>query len=164
MKRLSVTLLVKKLYRICKEKGLSLSIAESCTGGMVGAAITAIPGSSDYFKGGVVSYGNEVKHDVLGVSRLVLKNKGAVSAETVRQMAAGVKRLCKTDCAIAVSGIAGPGGGTKQKPVGLVYIGIGLGKKVRGFRYLFKGGRQKIRRQAVYAALQRMIDEVKKSQ
>jgi PncC family amidohydrolase len=162
MKRTTIFLLAKMLQCICTKKKLTLSAAESCTGGMIGAAITAIPGSSDYFKGGVVSYSNELKHNVLGVSQLVLKNKGAVSAETVRQMAKGVMQLCKTDCAISVSGIAGPGGGTKQKPVGLVYIGIGLGKEVRSFKYNFKGGRGQVRRQAVKAALERMIEELER--
>lgn len=158
----SITLLAKRLCRRFAEKKLTLSVAESCTGGMIGAAITAVPGSSAYFFGGVVSYSNEMKHSVLGVPKLVLEKKGAVSAETVKAMVKGVRRLCKTDCAIAVSGIAGPDGGTKKKPVGLVYIGIGSGKKVRAFKYYFKGGREQVRRQAVEKALERMIEEVTK--
>jgi PncC family amidohydrolase len=160
----SITFLAKRLGRLCVEKKLTLSVAESCTGGMIGAAITAVPGSSAYFSGGVVSYRNEMKHNVLGVPKLVLEKNGAVSAETVTAMVKGVRRLCKTDCAIAVSGIAGPDGGTKKKPVGLVYIGIGSGKKVRSFKYYFKGDRQEIRRQTVEKALERMIEEVKKFQ
>jgi PncC family amidohydrolase len=156
----SIAFLAKMLGRRLAEKKLILSVAESCTGGMIGTAITAIPGSSEYFFGGVISYSNKVKHSVLGVPEHVLEKKGAVSAETVKAMAKGVQRLCKTDCAIAVSGVAGPGGGTIKKPVGLVYVGIGLGKKVRSFEYRFKGTRQEIRRQAVQAALERMIEEV----
>ena len=156
----SVALLSKRLGSLCVKKKLTLSVAESCTGGMIGAAITAIPGSSEYFSGGVVSYNNEMKHNVLGVPRLVLEKKGAVSAETVKAMVKGVRRLCKTDCAIAVTGIAGPDGGTKKKPVGLVYAGTGAGKKVRAFKYYFKGNREEIRRQTVREALERMIKEL----
>jgi PncC family amidohydrolase len=158
----SIALLAQRLGRRFAEKKLTLSVAESCTGGMIGAAITAVPGSSAYFSGGVVSYSNEMKHNVLGVPKLVLEKKGAVSAETVKAMVKGVLRLCKTDCAIAVSGIAGPDGGTKKKPVGLVYVGIGAGKKVQAFKYHFKGGREQVRRQTVEKALERMIEEVTK--
>jgi PncC family amidohydrolase len=156
----SISFLANKLGRRLAEKKLTLSVAESCTGGMIGAAITAIPGSSEYFFGGVISYSNKVKHSVLGVPEHVLEKKGAVSAETVRAMAKGAQRLCKTDCAIAVSGIAGPDGGTIKKPVGLVYVGIGSGKKVRSFEYRFKGGREQVRRQTVEKALERMIEEL----
>lgn len=155
-------LLAKRLGRRFTEKKLTLSVAESCTGGMIGAAITAVPGSSAYFKGGVVSYSNEMKHNVLGVPKLVLEKKGAVSAEAVRAMVKGVRRLCKTDCAIAVSGIAGPDGGTKKKPVGLVYVGIGAGKKVQVFKFYFRGDREMVRKQTVEEALEKMIEEVKK--
>ena len=99
-----------------------LSTAESCTGGGVAAAITSCPGSSDVFKGAVVAYSNEVKSSLLGVSEDTLRLFGAVSEETVREMAAGVSSVMKSDCAIATSGIAGPGGGTKEKPVGTVWV------------------------------------------
>jgi PncC family amidohydrolase len=158
----SIAFLAKRLGSLCLEKKLTLSVAESCTGGMIGAAITAVPGSSAYFSGGIISYSNDVKRMVLGVPKPVLEKKGAVSAETVKAMVKGVRRLCKTDCGIAVSGIAGPDGGTKQKPVGLVYVGIGLGKKVRSFKYYFRGTRQEIRSLTVSVALQRMIEEVAK--
>lgn len=157
----SITLLAKKLGRLCKERKLTLSVAESCTGGMIGAAITAIPGSSAYFYGGIISYSNEVKRAMLGVPQNILDKKGAVSAETVKAMVIGVQRLCRTDCGIAVSGVAGPDGGTKQKPVGLVYVGIGSEKKAKAFKYYFKGNRQEIRKQTTQAALKRMIEEIK---
>jgi PncC family amidohydrolase len=157
----SITLLAKNLGRFCVERKLTLSVAESCTGGMIGAAITAIPGSSAYFYGGIISYSNKVKRSVLGVPQKIIDKKGAVSAETVKAMVIGVQRLCRTDCGIAVSGVAGPDGGTKKKPVGLVYVGIGLGKKVKAFKYYFKGNRQEIRKQTTHAALKRMIEEIK---
>lgn len=101
---------------------LTVSTAESCTGGGVAALITSVPGSSLYFKGGVVAYANEVKTGVLGVRPQTLEAHGAVSRETVGEMVAGVQRLMKTDCAVATSGIAGPGGGTPDKPVGTIWI------------------------------------------
>lgn len=156
----SVNFLAKKLGMLLLEKNLSLAVAESCTGGMLGAAITAISGSSAYFKGGVISYSNDIKRTILGVPGRILDNNGAVSAQTVEAMARNVRKLCQADCAIAVSGIAGPGGGTKQKPVGLVYVGIAAGKNVRSYRYLFRGNRQQIRRQAVREALGKMVERL----
>ena len=107
---------------LLRERNFMLSTAESCTGGGVAAAITSCPGSSDVFKGAVVAYSNEVKISLLGVSEDILQLFGAVSEETVREMAAGVSSVMKGDCAIATSGIAGPGGGTKEKPVGTVWV------------------------------------------
>ena len=107
---------------LLRERRFMLSTAESCTGGGVAAAITSCPGSSEVFKGAVVAYSNEVKSSLLGVSKDTLRLFGAVSEETVREMAAGVLSVMKSDCAIATSGIAGPGGGTKEKPVGTVWV------------------------------------------
>ena len=112
-----------------RARGLTLSTAESCTGGGIAAAITSIPGSSEIFKGGVVAYANEVKSSVLSVSEATLQHDGAVSEMTVRQMVTGVARLMQTECAIATSGIAGPGGGTDEKPVGTVWLAILIGKE-----------------------------------
>ncbi len=152
--------LARLLGRLLAGRSLTVSVAESCTGGMVGAEITGIAGSSAYFKGGVIAYSNEVKRRLLCVPARVLQSKGAVSAETVAAMAAGAKRLFNSDCAMSVSGIAGPGGGTKKKPVGLVYVGIAAGNNVRSFEYRFRGSRREIRMQAVREALKRMIEEV----
>ena len=102
-------------------RGFTLSVAESCTGGGVAAAVTSVTGSSEIFKGGVVAYANEIKRDVLSVSEESLLAHGAVSEEVVRQMVAGVASLMHTECAIATSGVAGPGGGTPEKPVGTVW-------------------------------------------
>jgi PncC family amidohydrolase len=149
----SASLIAAKLgIALCKRK-FSVSVAESCTGGMVGAALTSVSGSSAYFAGGIVAYTNEIKRRVLGVFETVLKKKGAVSADCVESMALGAQKLFRTECSIAVSGIAGPGGGTKKKPVGLVYVGIAAGKNVKSYRYLFKGNRAAVRKQATLAAL-----------
>lgn len=156
----SVNLLAKRLGVLLAGRNLSLAVAESCTGGLLGGAITSVSGSSAYFKGGVISYSNELKQRLLGVKKSVLDKKGAVSAESVEAMAAGARRQCRADCAIAVTGVAGPGGGTALKPTGLVYVGIAAGKNVRSYKYLFKGNRQGIRREAVRAGLEKMIEKL----
>lgn len=155
-----IAALSKKLGRLLAKSRLTLSLAESCTGGMLGAAITAVPGSSAYFTGGIVSYANAAKRSVLGVPAAILARKGAVSVETAQAMAAGARRLFSSDCAISITGVAGPGGGTTKKPAGLVYIGIAAGKRVRSFKYLFRGNRRGVRRQAVEMALERMIENI----
>jgi PncC family amidohydrolase len=159
----SINALAKRLGGLLLKENLSLVVAESCTGGLLGGAITSVSGSSAYFKGGVISYSNELKQRLLGVKKSVLDKKGAVSAESVEAMAAGARRLCRADCAIAVSGVAGPGGGTALKPIGLVYVGIAAGKNVRSYKYLFRGNRQAVRRKAMRAGLERMANMLKKS-
>ena len=104
-----------------RKRSLTLSVAESCTGGGIAAAVTSVPGSSEVFKGGVVAYANEVKRDLLSVSEENLQLYGAVSEAVVCQMAVGVASLMRTNCAVVTSGIAGPGGGTVEKPVGTVW-------------------------------------------
>lgn len=116
--------LEEEIGKLLVANNLSLSTAESCTGGGVAALITSVPGSSGYFKGGIVAYDNEVKKNLLGVSPETLSAYGAVSRETVIEMAKGAMNRLKTDCAIATSGIAGPGGGTLEKPVGTVWIAV----------------------------------------
>ena len=142
-----------RLVELLKARGLTCATAESCTGGGVGAAITSVPGASDVFLGGVISYANEVKRDVLGVSQATLDSVGAVSGETAEQMAAGARRLTKADLAVAVTGIAGPGGGTPEKPVGLVWFGLATERGVRAEKALFVGGRETVRAKAVVHAL-----------
>jgi PncC family amidohydrolase len=139
---------------------LTLCVAESCTGGLLGAAITETAGSSGYFLGGIIAYDNSVKTGLLGVGAAALTRHGAVSAETVTAMAAGAAKLLHADAAIAVSGIAGPGGGTEDKPVGLVFIGISLHDAVRSFEYRFPGTRSAIREQSVEQGLRRMIERL----
>jgi nicotinamide-nucleotide amidase len=137
----------------CRERGLKLAAAESCTGGLVGAMLTSVAGSSDVFVGGVVAYSNEVKQQLLGVPADVLDRHGAVSAEAAVAMAAGARTRLGADVAVAVTGIAGPGGGTPEKPVGLVYVhaeGPGGG---RGLDFVVPGDREVIRRRAAVSAL-----------
>ena len=114
--------LEEEIGELLKAKNLSLSTAESCTGGGIAALITSVPGSSEYFNGGIVAYSNEIKQDLLHVSAETLARHGAVSRETVVEMVKGAMKTLKTDCAVATSGIAGPGGGTQEKPVGTIWI------------------------------------------
>jgi PncC family amidohydrolase len=150
--------LTRQLAQLLSSSGKSCSVAESCTGGMIGATLTSVPGSSIWFFGGIIAYDNDVKMRILGVPETILAEKGAVSAETVEIMAKEAADLIETDCAIAVSGIAGPGGGTEDKPVGLVFIGIYFGGKSVSFRHQFEGDREEVRSTTVAAALQHMID------
>lgn len=132
------------------------AVAESCTGGMIGAALTAIPGSSRWFHGGIIAYDNKVKQQILGVSKTTLEAEGAVSSRTVEAMAAGAAKLIESEYAVAVSGIAGPGGGTDDKPVGLVYIGVYYRGETVSFRHLFEGPREAVRNATVRAALEHL--------
>ena len=141
------------LVELLKAQGLTCATAESCTGGGVGSAITAVPGSSAVFAGGVISYSNDVKRDVLGVSADILQNVGAVSAETAAQMAEGARRLLKTDLAVSLTGIAGPDGGSEEKPVGLVWFGLATKDGVRTEKCIFRGDRAQVRAQAITHAL-----------
>ena len=138
---------------LCREHGLTLSTAESCTGGLVAARLTSVPGSSDVFVGGIVSYADEVKRAELGVPASVLREHGAVSAETAAAMAAGARHELGTDLAVAVTGIAGPGGGSAEKPVGLVYLhASGPGVEL-AVDFNLPGDRDTVRRRATVAAL-----------
>lgn len=122
--------IAESLVKRLQKRGCTLATAESCTGGAIAAAVTAISGCSAVFKGSVVAYCNEVKAEVLGVNRETLSVYGAVSEETVRQMVLGVQSLLKVDCAVATSGIAGPGGGSPEKPVGTVWMAVAVGNRV----------------------------------
>lgn len=133
------------VFRLLTEKDLSFVTAESCTGGMIAAEMTSYPGSSDFFMGGVVAYANEVKRDILNVPEEVLENMGAVSPKCVRHMVENVAAKFGADTAVAVSGIAGPGGGTPEKPVGLVYIGVKVKDRVEVAEYKFRGNRDMVR-------------------
>lgn len=129
--------------RILTEKGKTLSTAESCTGGTISALITSIPGSSAYFLGSVTSYANSVKTGVLGVSKDIIEKYGAVSSECVAAMAEGVRKITGSDFSVATSGIAGPGGGSDEKPVGLVWIGVSSEKGTETFSAVFKSNRKR---------------------
>lgn len=126
---------------LLKKKKLTVSTAESCTGGSIAARFTSIAGSSEYFTGGIVAYSNEVKMEILHVSPDTLKEHGAVSEETVVEMVKGAMKALKTDCAVATSGIAGPGGGTPEKPIGTVWIAAGYKNEIRTYRQETDHGR-----------------------
>ena len=136
-----------------RERGFRLAVAESCTGGMLGARITAIPGSSDVFAGGVIAYDDEVKVKLLGVDQATLRGHGAVSEDTAREMAAGIRRTMGTQIGVAITGIAGPGGGSVEKPVGLVWIAADVDGQARASHRVYPGNREEIRQRAAQAAL-----------
>ena len=127
---------------ILKEKGLTLSLAESCTGGKLAGLFTAIPGCSRYFKGSIVAYSNEAKEEILGVNHNDINEQGAVSQTVIEQMAIGARKIFKSDCAIATSGIAGPGGGTPQKPVGTIWIAVSYKEHLVAQNFLFSNSRE----------------------
>ena len=129
--------------RMLAAKGKTVSAAESCTGGMISSLFTSIPGSSEYYLGSVTSYANSVKTGVLGVPAEIIEKHGAVSEECVRAMAEGVRRITGSDFAIATSGIAGPGGGSDEKPVGLVWIGVSSQNGTEAYRMVFRGDRKR---------------------
>jgi nicotinamide-nucleotide amidase len=133
--------------------GETVSVAESCTGGLLAKYLTDFPGSSDFFAGGIVSYSNDLKREILGVSWTTLEKKGAVSEETASEMVEGILRRTGSDWGLALTGIAGPGGGTAEKPVGLVYIGVGNREDRKVHCYEFPGDREAIRERSVVAAL-----------
>ena len=143
----------ERLVGLLKARGLTCATAESCTGGGVGFAITSVAGASEVFAGGVISYSNEVKREVLGVSDATLAAVGAVSGEVAAQMADGVRRLLKTDLAVSLTGIAGPDGGTAEKPVGLVWFGLSTSTDTHTERMVFTGDRAAVRAQAIDHAL-----------
>lgn len=138
--------------------GKSLVTAESLTGGGIGAALTAVPGSSEVYKGGVISYTDWVKHNVLGVQQEDLQKYGAVSEPVARQMSQGVRRLLKADVAVSVTGLAGPGGDEYGNPVGTVFIGYADGESTLVRKHLFRGSREEIRNQTMEAALKLILE------
>lgn len=139
--------------KLLKEKGLTLSVAESCTGGLVGNLVTNVAGSSSYFMGGIVTYSNQAKIDMLQVDPQILADHGAVSEPTVRRMAEGVRAAFKSDLGLAVTGIAGPEGGSREKPVGTVHIGLASASGTFSQKYLFKGKRKQIKMNSAMMAL-----------
>ncbi len=142
------------------EKKLKISTAESCTGGLLSKLLTDVPGSSEVFMGGVVAYDNSVKKRLLDVPEKLLKSYGAVSFECAAAMAGGLKSSIPSDLHVSITGIAGPGGGTKEKPVGMVFIGIAVKKRTTVFRCFFRGARETIRKSSARKALELILEEL----
>ena len=156
MKKLS-----QKIVELLKRKRLKLSVVESCTGGMLSGAITSVSGSSKVFTLGLITYSNQSKNRILKVPNQIIKKHGAVSIQCCFSMVNNLCKISKSNVAVSVTGIAGPSGGTKQKPVGLVYIGIKRANKVKINRYLFKNkGRSNVQRAAVKKSLELILNTI----
>lgn len=138
---------------LLRSQGLTLALSESCTGGLLGDRITNVSGSSDYFQGAIVAYASDVKRELLGVREQTLVRHGAVSEETAREMAQGARRVIGADLGVSITGIAGPTGGTPQKPVGLVYIGLAAPDGEWAERHVWEGDRRQNKAQSAEAAL-----------
>jgi len=147
---------------LLRNKGLTLSAAESCTGGLVSDRITNISGSSDYFLGSAVTYSNEAKRDVLGVSEASLKKYGAVSEQVAKEMALGCRKTFGSDIGISTTGIAGPTGGSKEKPVGLVWFAVADGQTIVAEKEIFSGDRIDIKNDAAMHAINMVINFLRK--
>ena len=154
--------LSKKVINLLRKKKLKISFAESCTGGMLAGSITAIKGSSKIFTLGLITYSNQSKINILKVRRNIIIKHGAVSYETCLSMVKNLSLMSKTHVSVSITGVAGPGGGTKSKPVGLVYIGVKKGKKILIKKYLFKSKKRKvIQRSSVNKALNLVLSIAK---
>ena len=145
--------LVEAIADVLTSELHTLAVAESCTGGLMAKRITDLPGSSSYFRGGVIAYADRVKLDLLGVGKGVLAESGAVSEASAAGMARGVADLLDTDVGVGVTGIAGPGGGTREKPVGTVWFAVAVKGRVRTSHQVFSGDREAVRERATQAAL-----------
>ena len=154
--------LLNNLQQLCIEKGVSVVVAESCTAGLIASKLASLPGSSSYFKGGVIAYQNEIKSKVLGISQSIIDEKTEVSDEVVAQMAEGVLKKFDSDFAIATSGYAGPSGGTNKNPIGTVFIAIASEVGVVVSRFFFLGSRQSIVNQSYKVSLNLLYSEIKK--
>ncbi len=144
--------------QLLRRSGLRLAVAESCTGGLIGHRITNIPGSSTYYMGSVTAYAYEAKVRMLGVRWETLEKYGAVSKETVIEMARGVRKALAADIGLSVSGIAGPGGGTPEKPVGLTWIGLSAADTDEAWEHIWHGDRLQIKEQTADQALRLLVD------
>jgi len=157
MKKLS-----QKIVKLLKRKRLKLSVVESCTGGMLSSAITSVSGSSKVFTMGLVTYSNESKKSILKVPKQIIRKHGTVSIQCCLSMINNLSKISKSNIAVSITGIAGPSGGTKKKPVGLVYVGIKKGNKIKIHKYLFKNkGRSYIQKAAVRKSLGLILNILK---
>ena len=157
-----MNLLIKKIINKLIKKKLTISVAESCTGGLLSSTITSIAGSSKIFTLGLVSYSNKSKINILKVPKKIIKKYGAVSKHVCIAMVKNVSKISKTNMSVSITGIAGPSGATKKKPVGLVYIGVKKGNKIMFKKYLFKNkGRSYIQKTAVNKSLKLILSLLK---
>lgn len=147
------------LIKVCS-KGKYISTAESCTGGMLASYLTSIPGSSEYFAAGIVSYSNKAKINLLGVSEKSLEEFGAVSEDVAKEMALGALRILNSDIAVSITGVAGPDGGTKDKPVGMVCFAVATKDKIESYTQYFSGNRDDVRMQSCYFALKVILQYI----
>ena len=162
MKTETLLALAREVIEAGTKVGLRVAVAESCTGGLISAYLTEIPGSSAVVDRGFVTYSNEAKQELLNVSEIILENWGAVSAQTAAAMVSGALKESKADIAISVTGIAGPGGGSAEKPVGLVYMGYAKrNAALHHKKFLFSGDRQSIRLQTVQEALNMLLQLIR---
>ncbi len=157
---MNLSLLVEQLSKVLEQKKMMLATAESCTGGLIAKLMTDRAGSSAVFERGFVTYSNDAKTELLGVSSQILKTHGAVSAETAENMARGALKNSKAQLAVSVTGVAGPTGGTSDKPVGLVYIGIADQDYIGSFECHFEGNRESIRTQTAEKALTLLLNHI----
>ena len=159
----SEPILAARLGELLRQRGWKLATAESCTGGLIGSLITDVPGSSDYYLGGVVAYAYEAKEGLLGVKHETLERVGAVSAETVIEMALGARQALGADMAVSVSGIAGPGGGMPGKPVGLVWFAVSTPAGEETYQRFFQGSRVEIKSAAARTGLELLVETLQRS-
>jgi PncC family amidohydrolase len=152
----------KKIIHYLKKKKIRISFAESCTGGLLSSAITAVDGSSKVFDLGLVAYSNQSKINILKIPKSIIRKYGTVSEQVCLAMTKNLSKISKTDISVSVTGIAGPKGGTKEKPVGLVYVGIKKGNKIEIKKYLFKNkGREYIQKATVKKSLRLILNTLK---
>jgi PncC family amidohydrolase len=152
---------IEELSALCIARGLQCAVAESCTGGMLGAYATRLPGASRWFAGGVVAYDNRVKTHVLGIRPELLHTHGAVSEQVARRMAQGIRKLLRVHAAVSITGIAGPDGGSPEKPVGLAWIGCALPGAVHARSFQFQGSREQVRRAACAEAFHYLLAQLR---
>ena len=148
----------ERIHELCVLRGWDLAVAESCTAGLIGARLTSVPGSSSYFLGGIIAYSNDLKKILLNVPAELLDSEGAVSGPVAEAMARGVIAATGAHCGISVTGVAGPDGGTLEKPVGTVWVGVSLPSETMSRQYNFTGNRDEVREQAVKAALELFLE------
>ncbi len=153
----------KRIGEVLRKRGWTISVAESCTGGQICDRITNVPGSSEYFLGGMVTYSNESKRRHLGVPKKEIERFGAVSPQVAKRMAIGVRERFEATFGLSTTGIAGPSGGTLEKPVGLVYIGLAKGRRVSIVKLNLKGSRKRIKSQSTHLALRALFQFIKEA-